>query len=38
VHYALYGREFGPVREVAGQEPGFYFFGPEELVRAPAAA
>jgi AAA+ ATPase superfamily predicted ATPase len=32
VHYALFGREFGQVREQAGQEPGFYFFTPADIV------
>ena len=38
VHYALYAREFGQVRESAGQEPGFYFFRPEDITRPHAAA
>jgi AAA+ ATPase superfamily predicted ATPase len=33
VHYALFAREFGQVRESAGQEPGFYFFRPEDVLR-----
>ena len=32
VHYALFAREFGQVRESAGQEPGFYFFKPEDIL------
>ncbi len=33
VHYALFAREFGQVRESAGQEPGFYFFKPEDVLQ-----
>lgn len=33
VHYALFAREFGQVRESAGQELGFYFFKPEDVLR-----
>ncbi len=32
-HYALFAREFGQVRESVGQEPGFYFFRPEDVLR-----
>lgn len=32
VHYALFGREFGQVRERAGEEPGFYFFTPGDIL------
>ena len=32
VHDALFTREFGQVREAAGQEPGFYFFKPEDIL------
>jgi len=32
VHYALFAREFGQVRESTGQEPGFYFFRPEDVL------
>ena len=31
VHYALFAREFSQVTETAGQEPGFYFFTPEDV-------
>lgn len=35
VHYALFGREFGQACvERAGQEPGFYFFTPTDIVEA----
>jgi AAA+ ATPase superfamily predicted ATPase len=34
VHYALFAREFGQVRERAGQEPGFYFFTPGDILKA----
>jgi AAA+ ATPase superfamily predicted ATPase len=37
VHYALFAREFGQVRESAGQEPGFYFFTPADILKASAA-
>ncbi len=37
VHYALFAREFGQVRATAGQEPGFYFFTPAEILPASAA-
>lgn len=33
VHYALFAREFGQVRESAGKEPGFYFFQPEDVLQ-----
>ena len=33
VHYALFAREFGQVRESAGQEPGFYFFTPADILQ-----
>jgi len=33
VHYALYAHEFGQVRESAGQEPGFHFFGSEDISK-----
>lgn len=32
VHYALFAREFGQVRERAGQEPGFHFFTPADIL------
>jgi hypothetical protein len=32
VHYALFAREFGRVRVMAGQEPGFHFFQPTDIV------
>ncbi len=32
VHYALFGRAFGQVQESAGQEPGFYFFKPQDIL------
>ena len=32
VHYALFAREFGAVREQAGQEPGLYFFTPADIL------
>jgi hypothetical protein len=33
VHYALFAREFGQVQALAGQEPGFYFFRPEDVLQ-----
>jgi len=33
VHYALFTREFGQVRESAEQEPGFHFFMPGTFWR-----
>ena len=33
VHYALFAREFGQVRESAGREPGFYFFTPADILQ-----
>jgi hypothetical protein len=38
VHYALFAREFGQVRESAGQEPGFYFFMPGGILEAAGVA
>lgn len=37
VYYAFFAREFGQVRATAGQEPGFYFFTPAEILQASAA-
>jgi hypothetical protein len=37
VHYALFAREFGQIRATAGQEPGFYFFTPAEILQASTA-
>ena len=34
VHYTLFAREFGRVRERAGQEPGIYFFTPADILEA----
>lgn len=34
VHYALFAREFGQVIETVEQEPGFYFFTPEDVTPA----
>ncbi|MBM3134239.1 MAG: helix-turn-helix domain-containing protein [Chloroflexi bacterium] len=33
VQYALFAREMGQVRERVGQEPGFYFFTPADIVE-----
>jgi hypothetical protein len=33
VHYALFAREFGQMQALAGQEPGFYFFRPEDALQ-----
>lgn len=33
VHYALFAREFGQARAMAGQEPGFYFFRPDDALQ-----
>ena len=33
VHYALFAREFGQVRESIGQEPGFYFFTARDILQ-----
>ncbi len=33
VHYALFAREFGQVRERVGQEPGFYLFTPVDMLK-----
>ncbi|MGQ9552633.1 MAG: ATP-binding protein [Anaerolineae bacterium] len=37
VHYALFARAFGRLRQSAGQEPGFYLFTPADILRTGAA-
>ena len=33
VHYAFFARSFGRLKESVGQEPGFSFFTPDDLLR-----
>lgn len=33
VHYALFARDFGQVRETVSQEPGFHTFTPADILR-----
>lgn len=33
VHYALFARAFGRMRERVEQEPGFYFFTPADILK-----